>query len=301
MRAIVTGASGFVGTSVVKELIRNNIEVLAVDINPPKIKNSILSFQKLSVENIDELKKLNITGKYDLFYHFAWLGSSGPDRMNEEIQLTNALWTSNSLKVADELGCKKFIVAGTIMEFETFEAIYAQSNEPSLPYIYGAGKSIAHMICKPIANSLNIDLVWTYITNAYGIGEFSPRLINSTIRKIHNNEKLEFSAGTQNYDFIYIDDVARAFHLIGVNGKPNKGYLIGSSEAQPLKNFLVRLINVLNKNAEVSFGAKPFTGVDLGLEKFDTKITENDTGFKATISFEEGITKTSDWLKGVDL
>ena len=42
----------------------------------------------------------------------------------------------------------------------------------------------------------------------------------------------------QNYDFVYIDDVARAFRLIGEKGKPFHEYVIGSGNAKPLKNFL---------------------------------------------------------------
>ena len=51
----------------------------------------------------------------------------------------------------------------------------------------------------------------------------------------------QFTAGTQNYDFVYIDDVARAFRLIGEKGKPFHEYLIGSSTARPLKEFLLEM------------------------------------------------------------
>lgn len=116
---------------------------------------------------------------------------------------------------------------------------------------------IARAICKPIANSLSIDLCWAVITNAYGVGELSPRFVNSTIRKIIANEPLQFTAATQNYDFIYIDDVARAFEAIGEHGKPNKEYTIGSGNARPLKEFILEMQQTLAPEAKPIFGDVP--------------------------------------------
>lgn len=165
------------------------------------------------------------------------------------------------------------------MEKETYTAVYTQESKPGLPYIYGAGKLIARSICKPIANSLDIDLCWAVITNAYGAGEFSPRFVNSTIRKIIAGEPLQFTAATQNYDFIYIDDVARAFEAIGEYGIANKEYTIGSGNARPLKEFILEMQNELAPEAKPIFGDVPFTGVNMPLEAFDTTDIETDCHF----------------------
>lgn len=42
----------------------------------------------------------------DVFYHFAWVGSAGPLRCDENIQLQNALWTARALRTADKMQCK---------------------------------------------------------------------------------------------------------------------------------------------------------------------------------------------------
>ncbi|MDE5873831.1 MAG: NAD-dependent epimerase/dehydratase family protein [Lachnospiraceae bacterium] len=53
------------------------------------------------------------------------------------------------------------------------------------------------------------------ISDIYGEGESSPRLINSSIRKLLNNEETSFSTGEQMYDFVYIEDAARMFVGLG--------------------------------------------------------------------------------------
>lgn len=304
-KVIVTGANGFVGSHVCKELCENGIKVYAVIKDTNEKIDSIKNLKDISIvycelDDIASLEAKISDRDIDVFYHFAWVGSAGPLRCDENVQLQNALWTAKALRTADKMNCKKFVNAGSIMEKETYTAVYTQESKPGLPYIYGAGKLIARAICKPIANSLNIDLCWAVITNAYGVGEFSPRFVNSTIRKIIANEPLQFTAATQNYDFIYVDDVAKAFVAIGKYGKANKEYTIGSSNARPLKEFILEMQKALAPSAKPIFGDVPFTGVNMPLEAFDTTDIENDCHFKPTVSFAEGTKLTMEWIKSID-
>lgn len=233
----------------------------------------------------------------DVFYHFAWAGSAGTARADTALQLNNAQWTVDCLRAAKEMNCGKFVCAGSIMEHETISAAYKQGNNPGMGYIYGSGKLVAHTMCMSVASDIGIDLVWAKITNAYGAGEMSPRFVNTTLRKIINNEPLQFTSGTQNYDFVYIDDAARAFRLIGEYGKLFCHYLIGSSNAKPLREFILEMKSAVAPEKEFIFGDVPFTGVNMPIEEFDCSLTEKDTGFKAQVTFEDGVRRTMEWLK----
>lgn len=303
-KVIVTGANGFVGSALVKELVKNDVEVLAMDM--PGCNGNLpvcdkVKFLLLALDNISSLKDLIDDRDFDCFYHFAWAGSAGAARADTKLQLQNAQWTIECLRAAKEVGCKKFVAAGSIMEHETMAAAFAAGNKPGLGYIYGSGKLVAHTMAMSVAADIGIDLVWAEITNAYGVGELSPRMVNTTIRKVIKGEEPQFTAGTQNYDFVYIDDVAKAFYLIGKNGKPFNEYLIGSSNAKPLKEFLLEMKAAIAPDLNFIFGDIPFTGINLPLEKYDCSKTEKDTGFKAQISFGEGCRRTMEWLKQVEV
>lgn len=303
-KVIVTGANGFVGSALVKELVKNDVEVLAMDM--PGCNGNLpvcdkVKFLPLALDNISSLKDLINDRDFDCFYHFAWAGSAGAARADTKLQLQNAQWSIECLRAAKEVGCQKFVAAGSIMEHETMAAAFAAGNKPGLGYIYGSGKLVAHTMAMSVAADIGIDLVWAEITNAYGVGELSPRMVNTTIRKVIKGEEPQFTAGTQNYDFVYIDDVAKAFYLIGKNGKPFNEYLIGSSNAKPLKEFLLEMKAAIAPDLNFIFGDIPFTGINLPLEKYDCSKTEKDTGFKAQISFGEGCRRTMKWLKQVEV
>ena len=297
-KVIVSGANGFVGSAVVKELSANGIEVIALCRNGhcdniPQ--NELVTVEEFDLWHVEEsLIKLENAGA-DTFFHFAWAGSAGTKRADVDLQLQNVKWTVECIRMAKKIGCERFVNAGSIMELETIRAAYKDGNKPGLGYIYGSGKLVAHTMCRSVAADIGIDLVWAMITNAYGVGEKSPRMVNTTIQKCIRGEAPQFTAGTQNYDFVYIDDVARAFRLIGEKGKPFHDYLIGSSTAKPLKQFLLEMKEAIAPELDFIFGDIPFTGINLSLEEFDCSKTEKDTGFKAEVGFKEGCIRTRDW------
>ena len=214
---IITGADGFVGSYTVKYFVDNGCSVLALDMGESPRRLTVgdnLEYIQCDISNTSLMLEKIQSDKYDTFIHFAWAGSAGEARIDYNLQMQNALTTVECMKVAKQLGCSRFVCAGSIMEYEVEAAIHSQGSRPGMGYIYGMGKHIAHCLCKSVAANIGIDLLWPMITNAYGVGEFSPRFINTTLRKIINGEPLQFTSATQNYDFVYVSDVAKAFYLV---------------------------------------------------------------------------------------
>lgn len=298
--AIVTGATGFIGRAVIQKLIDNDIKVLAICRNfhsPHIIENELVQYVKCDVNEINSLIEKVSINYYDTFYNFAWAGVDTTLRCDFDTQLKNVKLSLNCLRVAKQIGCKRFIGVGSIMEREIIDATLMNGVKPSKSYTYGASKFYAHMISLIEAAQINIDFIWTEITNAYGVGENSTRLINTTLKKIIKNEKLEFTDGKQNYDFIYIDDAAKAFYLIGKYGKPFKRYVIGSYNPRPLREYLLDIKEHIAPDKKFEFGKIKYTGLSLPLSSFYSEDLKKDTGFKPEVDFNIGVERTYNWLK----
>lgn len=301
-KVVITGADGFVGSHTVEYFLQKGTEVVALDMaeKPKRLKaNSGLKYAQCDVSDLQKLEDILKHENCDAFIHFAWAGSAGEARCDYHLQMQNALNTVECLKVAKRVGCSRFICAGSIMEYEVEAAVHTQESRPGMGYIYGMGKQIAHNMCKAIASRIGIDLLWPMITNAYGIGEFSPRFVNTTLRRIINSEPLKFTAATQNYDFVYVTDVAKAFYLITTKGKPFCEYMIGSGHPRPLKEFILEMVESCNPEAVPIFGDIPYTGTNVPLQVFSTADLETDCGYVPEVSFGDGTKMTMEWLKSI--
>ncbi len=289
--AIVTGASGFVGKAVVDVLRSNGIEVFTVTHSDgtDKDDHSIV----LDMDNYDKLPEYFDKAVPEVFYHFAWQGTSGKSRGDEKIQLKNVAGTCSAVRAAAKIGCTRFVFASSIMEYEVRDAIEAMIN-PNISDIYSSAKLAADYMARIIAVDLRIEYISSLISNIYGPGEKSVRLINSSIRKLLNGESISLSPCNQLYDFIYITDAANMFYLIGNNGIPGKIYYIGNTEVRPLRDFMIEMRDIIAPGAELGFGETPSNGVSLTYEEFDKESVYSDTGFKPTVSFADGIRLTKE-------
>ncbi len=303
-KAIVTGANGFVGTALCNELSSQGVKVIAVVRNEEENIEGIKNIPGISIVYCDlsEFKNLAEIIKdrdIDVFYHLAWVGTAGPLRADSDVQMNNVRYTCDTVRACADIGCNRFVFASSIMEYEVSAAM-EKEDTPNINTLYCSAKVAANYMARTVAGSVGVDYIRGVISNIYGPGEISPRLVNTTIRKLLNGEHCAFSAGEQLYDFIYIDDAVKEFVAIGEKGKANKTYYIGSQNPRPLKEFLCELRDVVAPDVEIGLGELPFNGVSLSYKEFDIYSVENDTGFIPAVSFAEGIRKTMDWIKEND-
>ena len=293
---IVAGAGGFIGKNLFRELIKRGYTVTALDINFDEELQSAatcISVQDKSIEEISD----ELTDQYSCFFNLAWLGTSGPLRADYNTQLNNVKLTCDYIRLAAMIHCPRVIYASSINEMETYEYLQSNNIEPSGGYIYGTGKLAAHLMGETVAFQNGVEFIPVIITNIYGIGEKSARLIYTSILKLLKGEHCSFTEGYQTYDFIYITDAINSIVEVAEKGKSFTRYYMGSGEPKPLREFLLKMRDVVNPDAELGLGDIPFKGINIDYSQFELKQVENDTGYLNKVSFEEGIRETAEYIK----
>ena len=299
-RAIVTGANGFIGKTLVNALLKNGYEIVALDIRFDDVLMNSPAITCVSVmgKEVKELISAIPQKEYDCFFHLAWAGTSGPMRADYNVQLNNVKLACDYICLCKEIGCKRVVYASSINEMETYEYLQSDDIEPAGGYIYGTGKLAAHLMGETVAKLNGIEFIPVIITNIYGVGEKSARMIYTSINKLLKKEHCSFTAGYQTYDFIYITDAINSIIAVAEKGKAFNRYYIGSGEPKPLREFLMEMKDIVDPAAEIGLGDIPFKGVNISYAQFDLKKVERDTGYQNEIPFAKGIAMTAEYIRG---
>lgn len=297
---LVTGASGFLGKNLVAALTKKECRVyaLARHFDAELQNNRNVVCVDVNGKNVEEIRKVLPNEAFDCMFHLAWAATSGPARADYNVQLDNVRLTCDYAKLCGEIGCKRMVYASSINEMETYEYLQSDDIEPSGGYIYGTGKLAAHLMGETVAKLNGVEFLPVIITNIYGVGERSARMIYTSINKLVHKEHCSFTAGYQTYDFIYITDAINSIIAVAEKGKAFNRYYIGSGEPKPLREFLLEMRDIVDPEAEIGLGDIPFKGVDISYSQFDLKKVEKDTGYKNQVSFAEGIRMTAEFVRG---
>lgn len=294
-RAIVDGATGAIGSALVKELTDKGIEVLVLVRPKSSRKDNIMYKPAVSVLEcgMDGYSTLeNLTEKkYDVFYHLAWAGTAGPGRNDMYLQTKNIRYALDAVGVARRFGCKKFIGAGSQAEYGRVEG-KLKPDTPTFPEMgYGYAKLCAGQMTKDYAHQLGMEHIWTRILSIYGPNDGKQSMIMSTIDKLLKGEVPKFTKGEQLWDYLYSDDAAKALHLLGEKGKDGKVYVLGSGQVHPLAEYICTIRDIVDPGAKIKIGAVPYSDRQVMHLEADIGAIKRDTGWSPLVEFKEGIIK----------
>lgn len=292
--ALVTGANGFVGHHLVNLLSKNGYKIYAVIRNEQEDVSNISDLENVDIiycdmENIDTLPELIKDRNIDYAYHLAWAGSSGNLRTDYELQLKNTLWTCRLIEALALMEIKRIIVSGSVTQLMYRDYLTKDDIEPEMVTCYAVGKISTEYLCKCLCAKYDIDLCWAYISNFYGSDDPTNNFINFLIKKYSQNIVPVLTSAEQLADFAYVTDIAKGLMYACEKGKRNSSYYIGYGNPRPLKEYILKVRDIVNPGIDSGIGRKNFNGMNVDFSKIDVDKLSRDTGYSADITFEEGI------------
>jgi UDP-glucose 4-epimerase len=254
-RVIVSGATGFIGASVVRELLARGAAVTALirpDSDTRRLRGLDVDFLYDPHRAATDWSALRSENP-DTFIHCAWRGVAGRDR-NEEFQTSeNVALTLKSVDLANALGCSQWIGLGSQAEYGNQNKRMDES-APLLPTTrYGEAKKAAGINALSRCASAGMAGVWVRIFSTYGPDDSPHWLIPYVIREFLAGREPRLTLCEQEWDYLYIDDAASAIASLA-DGQIAGVFNLGSGTAYPLRTY------VDAAQREVGTAARPLYG-----------------------------------------
>lgn len=298
--SVVTGANGFVGYWLIRELSKHGVKVTAVIKDENENISMLSEFDNVDIVYCDlsQLKSLpNKIGnkEYDTFYHLAWIAAGGAGRADYALQLKNVQYACDAVGVAKQLGCRKILFAGTVTE-KIAENILNLSGK-AVNNIYGICKHTTHCLVDVESKKQDIDYVWMQFSNLYGPYSINGNIVGYTIKELLQGHEATFGPANQIYDLLYIEDLVYAAYLLGESETKHHSYYIGSGQLRILSDYLNEIGAICGKKELVKIGARPDDGTRYEESWFDITPLTEDTGYVPQVTFEKGVRETIEWMK----
>ena len=287
MNWLITGGCGFLGTALIKRLLKEKsshnirvidnlsvgsrddlVQVCDFDEKSPEILDDDFKGVELVVGDIlDESIALLATKGIDVIVHFAANTGVGPSVEEPRFDcLTNVIGTFNYLDAARLNNVPRFVFASSGAPAGEVEPPIHEELPPHPVSPYGASKLAGEGYCSAYYKTFGVDTVALRFGNVYGPGSIhKSSVVAKFIKKAFNRETLEiFGDGSQTRDFIYIDDLISA--VILASTKKDVGgevFQIASNNETTVGEITEKLIetlkrygvtNIVVKNSEKRLG-----------------------------------------------
>ena len=315
MKAIVTGASGFVGSCLVQNLINSGFEVASLGRKElkdvPKFRQELIKSSAYLSLDLDDyikcekvLKENGFCGEeLKYFFHLAWGGNVRLSDLDVEKQSRNIPRTIASYNIASGLGAKRYIFCGTMEE--SFAEEYTKldhifETKYNRHVVYALAKLTARKALKISYKKDGPEILFATNSHVMGPGDDKDSFLQVALSKIIKGEDIIMSSGEQIFDVIDVLDCANAYVAIAEKGVLGSSYWVGSGHPRKLKDYVIEM-NGIFPSVNIEFGKIPFSDVVLNRSTFSIEKLTKDTNFLPKFSFRESVTKLANHLNSASV
>lgn len=262
-KVLVTGATGFIGTAVIEELLRKGYAVIASSSNMNKAVSKDWWDMVTYIEFDLKLFNSNLDYFYffqqpDLLIHLAWEGL--PNYTNEFHVNENLPRHASFLKNMLVNGLTDLTVTGTCFEYGMQEGCLSETMECHPANAYAIAKNELRKQLELLSSTVNFNFKWARLFYMYGRGQNPKSLISQLDKALEQNEPVfNMSGGEQVRDFLPIEKVAA--YIVAIAAQTVVTGIINCCSGKPVtvKEFVENYLNEKNKGIRLNLGYYPYT------------------------------------------
>jgi UDP-glucose 4-epimerase len=299
-RAFVTGASGFIGASLVKCLLASGVEVAVLQrgVQPGRRLKAI--YQLLhQIDGVsqkpDDLRESLCRWAPDTVFHLGWAGVGNLHRNDAVMQYANVEFAIRLAETCVAAGVEHFVGAGSQAEYGPKRQAVRETDFTSPTTMYGAAKLAACVMTERVCELQGVRHSWLRVFSTYGPDDNPEWMLPTLIRKLAAGERPQLTAGGQLWDYLYVDDAGAAFAAVG-EYRARGIYNLGSGNAISLRRVIETIRDQINPLLTLGFGDIPYRDDQvMHLEACVDKLKAS-TDWLPKISIEDGLQATIRWF-----
>ncbi len=302
-RALVTGATGFVGSNLTRRLLRDGHEVgllVRRQHDPWRLTGVAQEFRwiEASLEDLDGLSAAVANFKPEWVFHLAAYGAYSWQMDTTTILTTNILGTSNLVEACLRSGVHTFVNAGSSSEYGAKDHA-PREDEPLEPNsTYAVAKAAATLYCSAVARTTGAQLATLRLYSAYGPWEEPNRFIPQLLARGLDGRLPPLTNPETVRDFVYVEDVCDAFMTVAAsNFTPGVIYNVGTGLQTTLRQAVDLARNALAIGEEPHWGSMPDRTWDTQTWVADSSRLRDETGWKPSVDFKRGLGLMADWMQ----
>ena len=290
MRLLITGATGFVGKTLVPYLFNHGHKSICLLIRNQEKADRLFNGLDLSYINssVDNWQQRVIDYNPDVVIHMATLFTGKCDAVTcESIVNTNILLTTQLLEALSHTSCQHFVNIGTFTEFLYGNEQFFANN------LYSASKTAV----RPIIQFFQTRSTWNWVTvivyTPYGRTNEQKKVIDFMKDALDSETPVKFSEGLQILDFIHVDDMADFFYTLlkQIDNLKDSYYQfhLGTGYGYSLRDVAKVMEQVSGKKINAEWGGYPYRKYDTMYAVAPIAKNLELLGWKSKIGIEEGI------------
>lgn len=308
MKLLVTGGFGYIGSNIVKRLIKEGHSVTILDNLSTSIINGMdnCALVRGDITQYDELVQNINSDSFDALLHLAAQSSGAASFKNPELDLKiNILGTMNMIRLCDNLKIPRilfassFTVYGDIPDREMLSEDLACQPKS----LYSIGKQAGENYLRVYAESLGIKWNALRMFNVYGPGQDLSRkdqgIVSIFLSYVKDGDYVPVLGRLDRFrDLVYIDDVVNGWILALNKNIPNQVFNIGSGVKTTIADLIERIATIYEKNVQVEVvGHTP--GDLLGCYA-DISKASSLLGYTPSVDLMAGLRKFKSWADNID-